>query len=664
MRYQLIKRQAEHADRELSQALTSKFHISAAIAELLQGRGIRTMEQAEEFLCPDASRLHDPFLFGDMHDCVSMVKSFIAQKKKICVYGDYDADGVCACAILYQALRRMGADVACFMPERTDHGYGLSMEVIGGLEADLLITVDCGITNVEEIELAKTRGMKTIVTDHHECPAVLPRADFILNARREGEAYPYKDLCGAGVAFKLACALAGDSAMEYIDLAAFATIADIVPLLGENRVITAVGLRKMNEDPNAGLLALFGRTGQKKESIDSQTVAFVLAPRLNAAGRLASAQLSFELLVTEDEARREALAGELCDLNAERQRRQEAMVAEALQMPVADGDRIAVLYSKSWDIGIVGLAASKLAEALHRPALLLGESNGLYTGSARSVDGVDIYAALATQSQLYEKFGGHKGAAGLTLKEENIPQLRSRINAWLKETYPEELFRPVRCYDVELKLGEINESMIADMDRLQPFGHANHQVDTLIRHAKITNPRPIGDGKHMRFALGGKLNAVAFRVNGSALPASADVVGTLAINDYDNKPQMVVDVFSFDEGPAMLYARHRKALADPAPADEAGRLQYFIGREDLLKMYFALKESNGKSFADMDALLRFAIGSTKERDLAKIAFLFAVLEDIGLLRIKNNGKISLVICHKKSDLSNSATYRKYSREDA
>lgn len=671
MRYRLEKKQGSLIDEKLCHALQQQLSVSSFVAEILCSRGIDRVKDAQMFLNPRQEDLLDPMLFSDMEDSVSMIKGMIAQNKKICIYGDYDADGVCASTILFKVLKKMNADVSCFLPDRTDHGYGLSKKALDSIQAmNLLITVDCGITNVDEIEYAKQLGMKTIVTDHHECSPILPKADFILDAKRKEETYPYKDLCGAGVAFKLACALLGEEAFEFIDIAAFATIADIVPLLGENRVIAALGLKKMNENPNEGIAELYRNAIQKRNEIDSQTVAFALAPRLNAAGRLASANSAFELLTTEDQNRREQLAKELCDLNTIRQQRQEHITKEALEKPYDESEWLALFYDESWDVGIVGLAASKVSETLHRPSVLLGKSGEYYTGSARSIDGVDIHDALSSQADLFEKFGGHKSAAGLTIRKENIKILKSRLELYLHEKYSEDLFKPSKQYDIEADVSDISNELIEEMNMLRPCGHANPPVEMLIRNAHIIEAKPIGEGRHVRFRLSkagqGKLNAVVFRKSMDEMPKRADVVGIVSMNDFDKKPQMIVSTFSFDESEAMIYSKHERILREIKIPTKQEKERYKYGREELLQLYFELKDflSEHSNFETMDQFLHAFIKCSKEKDLAKIAFAFAVLQDIGLLEVKNSGKIHIMLRHKKTELENSSLYRKFRKEDS
>ncbi|MEA5003967.1 MAG: single-stranded-DNA-specific exonuclease RecJ [Christensenella sp.] len=669
MKYVLKQKPQISDDRSLIVELSKELGISQMTARLLCARGIVTVEAARLFLNPDVSQLNDPFLFRDMRDVVSMIKHTIAVKGKICVYGDYDADGTSACAILYQVLKKMQAKVECFLPDRMEHGYGLSIESIEKLKGtELLLTVDCGITNVAEIARARELGMKTIVTDHHECPPVLPKADFIINPKCPEETYPYHDLCGAGVAFKIAQALLGKDALAYIDLAALATIADIVPLQGENRAIVALGLKKINSDPNPGIAALAALACPKRNEIDAQTVSFVLAPRINAAGRISTARIAFELLSDTNESKLEQLAKQLCELNTDRQKRQEKVVNEAIEMvgDAKDG-KIILLYRKDWDIGIVGLAASKVSEAFVRPTVLLGgtETDGVFTGSARSIDGVNIYEALKSQAQFYEKFGGHSGAAGLTIKEDNLKQLASRLNSYMNEHYEDDVFRPVKYYDMEVKTGDIGNKLIEEFDRLRPFGHKNEQVEVLVKRASIRDIRPIGEDKHAKFRIEENkrsVNGVVFGMQAADVPSVADVVGVLNVNSFDNKPQMIVNTFSFDETLKQQYDKAKRYIETCASPSDVDKEIYFCERETLLQVYVILKGVSDQkiSFLDEGAMVAFLKKYVDGLSASKIAFGTLVLSQIGLLEIQKSDRIHIMIKNGKRDLLESAIYQKFS----
>ena len=454
MKYIFKKRNESTYDPETVRKFAQEHGVSDMLAALLLVREIA--EEAGTFLNPDIRNMHAPYLFSDMKKAVSLIRAHIRTGKKIAVYGDYDSDGICASAILYLILKKMNADVLVYLPNRSD-GYGLSGEAVLKMAhsgVKLLITVDCGISNIDEIKAARESGMAVVVTDHHECPEVLPAADAILNPKRQGETYPFRELAGGGVAFKLAVALAGKEAFELIDLAAVATIGDVVPLLGENRIISAKGLYKMNVCPSCGLKVLMQEAGFGSKPMDSENVAFGLVPRINASGRLEDPKSALELLCGEmDRAALEERAQRLCKLNVRRQGIQEAIIKQALEMAKEYMDaRILVLQSDEWEPGIVGLAASALTNKFAKPALLFGLRDGLYVGSARSVSGVNIFEALKESAHLMETFGGHEAAAGMSVKKENFSALREALDRYMFKKYTAEDFTMKAFYDMEAGL--------------------------------------------------------------------------------------------------------------------------------------------------------------------------------------------------------------------
>lgn len=659
MKY-LLKQKNPQVDETAAIGLSRSLNIGVVLATILCARGMADPAAAKLFLNPDKSQLNDPFLFADMADSVSLVKHTIAAGGRTLIYGDYDVDGTAGCAIMFHTLNKIGANVECMLPSRMEHGYGLSMEAVEQMAGyDLLITVDCGITNVAEIDRARELGIKSIIADHHECGAALPKADYIINAKREGERYPYKDLCGAGVAFKFAVALAGEAAYEYIDLAAIATVADIVPLTGENRVIARLGLDKLNSAPNPGIEWLVKKSGVKSRVIDSQTVAYSLAPRINAAGRIASARVAFDLMTQSGDSRLEKLAEELCSLNSDRQSRQEQMYKQVLEMEdEIDSGRLVLLYNEFWDAGIIGLAASKVAERYSKPAILFGKVGDMYVGSARSIDGVNIYEALATQKDLYEKFGGHAGAAGLTIDEKHLETLKRRMELFLDNKYGDEVFTPVKYYDVELSPAEINKKLLNELELLRPFGHKNELVEVLIRGARLADIKPIADGKHSRFIVeknGRSINAVMFGKTVADIPAKSDIVGVARMNTFDNLPQIVVETLSTEEITYAEYEEARKRLKAGALPKDA-----YLGREKLLEVYTVLRSICEKKlrFGDMRELFAILTRYVEGLNAARTAFAVLVLEQIELLQIKKNGKISVVTRSGKRNLEDSELYKR------
>ncbi len=550
MKYFFTKRNETPCDPEKVQRLENEYALSSILAQMLHMRGF--FEDAGQFLKPDIRNMHDPYLFSDMKKAVGIIKSHIRNGDRIAIFGDYDSDGVCASAILYLTLRKLNAKVSVFLPNRSD-GYGLSGEAVSKIAASgaaLMVTVDCGISSAAEVRFAKAKGISVIITDHHECPEELPEADVLLDPKRKGETYPFRELSGGGVAFKMATALIGRDAFEFIDLAAVSTIGDVVPLLGENRIIAAKGLYKLNAAPLPGLEVLINEADLKKRPMESESVAFGLVPRINASGRIGDPRLAFELLCGEKTGPElQMLARDLCVMNAKRQTLQEKIVQSSLQMAEEYAeDRVLVLQDDSWDTGIVGLAASAVTTAFCKPAVLLGERNGVCAGSARSVPGVNIYEALKHTGEWMETFGGHEAAAGMTLKKENIPFLRKALNLYMFEHYSKEYFVPKAIYDIEMDLSEVTGSLVEEIKLLMPFGCGNDPVKIFLRGIEVLDKRPIGNGKHSRLRIAqGKsvMDAVAFKTVFRDIPVRIDVLATPQRNDYNGNIEVILDVISF-----------------------------------------------------------------------------------------------------------------------
>jgi single-stranded-DNA-specific exonuclease len=541
----------EKAASEIAAALG----LEKASAALLVLRGMMDAEDAREFLNPSVAQFHDPFAFEDMGKAVRMVEDALSNKKKITVYSDYDADGTSAAACLYLYLKDKGADIGIYTPHRHREGYGMNCEAVAKIASEgtaLLISVDCGITNTEEVKAAKESGLDVIVLDHHECPEALPAADAIINPKIPGSSYPFHHLCGAGIALKLVEALGGrDAAMKLIDLAALGTIADIVPLLGENRAIAALGLQKMRKKPATGIRLLAEAADIDLKRIEARSVSFGLAPRINAASRMDDARLAVRLLTSteEDEEALDAAAA-LCEHNKVRQQVEEGIYQEAhgrvSASDLMDG-RALLLMDEGWNTGVIGIVASKLLEEFYRPVILFGAENGNYVGSARSTDEVNIHEALSRFSDLFLRFGGHFHAAGLTIPKENLPELKKGLNEYLKSAYPEESFLKKSVYDMELALSEINAKLLSELKLFAPFGQENPPALFKIAGAKIHAHSYVGKTAkdHLRFTLeedGHRVNAICFNHirRYCFLSGENEYIASAEMNDFDLKPQLQV----------------------------------------------------------------------------------------------------------------------------
>ena len=516
------------------------------LLELLLDREIDTPEKIERYLHPKREDLVDPMLMQDMDKAVNVIRDAIEKHEEITVFGDYDVDGVTATAILLTYLRKQGAQVGFYIPDRHGEGYGLNIAAIEQIatHSKLLITVDCGITCAAEVARAKELGMRVIVTDHHQLGPQIPECEAVLNPLLGH--YPFRRLCGAGVAFKLVQAMGGTEAIEPLwELAALATIADIVPLMDENRVIVYYGLAAMAATQRPGLIALMESAGVDLQKVSSSDVAFRMAPRINAGGRLALASRGVQLLTT----RRMDTAREIAEeLNQDNIRRRELEIeifqqADEMTRQQIDfmNERAIVVCGEGWNPGVIGLAASRLVEKYKWPTILLSRDGDICVGSARSIPGVNIHEAMSTCRDLFIRFGGHAQAAGLTIEAKNVPEFKRRLSEAIREQAAPEAFIPTEEYDLELELSEMTEAFVDAFSAMQPTGFGNPAPVFCVRGVHTTDVRTIGkDGAHlrMRLAQGNDMrSAIGFRMGDRAanLPEVIEAIITLSINVWQDK---------------------------------------------------------------------------------------------------------------------------------
>ncbi len=523
--------------------------IGSLAAMTLSSRGVADMQGARAYLCSDPGELADPFLMRDMDRAVQRIRRALASGERIAVYGDYDADGLTATCILIKYLRALGADCLWHIPDRLEEGYGVSCEALQKIRdsgAQLVITVDTGVTAIDEAAYAKSIGLDMVITDHHACRDTLPEACAVVDPRRDDCEYPFKGLAGVGVAFKLLCALEGDAQTaallnRYCDLVALGTVTDVMPLTGENRILVAQGLKKMKNGASAGLSALLDRAGAAQRRVNTTLLGFVLGPRINAAGRMGCAQAALELLLEEDAARADELAAQLCAFNQQRQKIESGILGQALEQCEALGGQLGpviVLSSREWHHGVVGIVCARLVERFNRPALLICTDGEQGRGSARSVPGFHIVEALGHCSDLLEGFGGHELAAGFTIKDEHLSAFRERLctyAAGLNQTQGAQ--QPLHI-DCAVDAGELTERQVEELTALEPFGTGNPQPVFCLESARISAVTAIGAGKHTRLRINGAggLDAVYFGVEAASLGLSAgdsvDIAARAEINDY------------------------------------------------------------------------------------------------------------------------------------
>ncbi|MBK5442746.1 MULTISPECIES: single-stranded-DNA-specific exonuclease RecJ [unclassified Peribacillus] len=548
------------ADENKVAELAEELHITPLVAALLVNRGLDTIESARSFLFVKNQTFHDPFLLKDMDKAVYRIKEAIQNGEKIRVFGDYDADGVTSTTVMMTTLTRLGADVDFYIPNRFTEGYGpnpMAFRLAAEQGVKVLITVDTGISAVDEAKLASELGMDYILTDHHEPGPELPEALAIIHPKLEDSSYPFEDLAGVGVAFKLAHALLGELPEDLLEIAAIGTIADLVPLKGENRLIAAKGIEQLRLTRRPGLVALMKVANIQQEALNEESIGFAMAPRINAVGRLGDADPAVDLLMSENLAEATELANEIDDINKERQAMVAAMAEEAIQEveenfpPESNG--VLIIGREGWNAGVVGIVASKLVERFYRPTIVLSydREKGHAKGSARSIAGFDLFESLSTCRELLPHFGGHPMAAGMTLKIEDVQELRDRMNMIAKEQLSEEDFTPITNLDGATTLAEVSIQTIQEMSLLAPFGVTNPKPKILIDSVQLSSVRKIGANQnHLKVQLedseNHKLDGVGFGlghyVDEIAPHAEVSVIGELSINEWNNikKPQIFV----------------------------------------------------------------------------------------------------------------------------
>jgi single-stranded-DNA-specific exonuclease len=490
-----------------SSALVQELGISEITASVLVRRGYGDPDEARAFLAGE-QRLHDPLLLGDMGIAVARIRAAVARGERICVHGDYDADGICATALAVLILREAGAHVEWHLPSRFDEGYGVHRETLARLASEgcgLVLTVDCGITAVAEIREATALGLDVIVTDHHRPGDELPDCPIV--ATRPSD-YPFPELCGTGVVFKLGQALLGpdsDVLRRHLDLVAVATVADVVPLVGENRSLVIAGLRGLARSQKPGLQALMRVARVDPAAVDSGSIGFRLAPRINAAGRLGHPGVALELLLTEDRDEARARAERLEELNRDRQAVEDRILRAAVQQvdewPEAKQRRRAyVLSGDDWHEGVVGIVASRLVERYHRPVVMIAGGGGLWKGSGRSISSFDLHAALAACAGHLERFGGHRAAAGLSIGPDRVDAFADAFAAQAANLLGDDDLLPTTVVDAVLPRGaQLTLELCGELRRLAPFGLGNPQVTLLAPACEVADPATVGEGKHLRF---------------------------------------------------------------------------------------------------------------------------------------------------------------------
>ncbi len=546
------------SEEQLNQAagLSKELSISPILAQLLLKRGVKTPEEIRRFFRPQLTTLHDPFLFLDMDKAVNRLNEALGHKEKILIYGDYDVDGCTAVALVYRFLRKFYANVDYYIPDRNDEGYGVSYKSIDyakDMGVGLVIVLDCGIKAVEEIRYAKENGIDFIICDHHVPDVVLPSAVAILNAKREDETYPYKHLSGCGVGFKLMQAFAASNGIPFsmlislLDLCAISIASDLVPIMGENRILAYHGLRQLNSTPSVGVKALMNICGLADRDISLNDVIFKLGPRINASGRMQNGREAVSLLVEQNFRTAVQMANQIDTYNEQRKDLDKVMTEQANRIVASfenpNEHKSIVIYNEEWHKGVIGIVASRLTEIYHRPSVVLTRSDDFATGSARSIPGFDIYKAIDSCRDLLENFGGHTYAAGLSMKVENVPEFIRRFENYVEENILPEQTNPKLNIDAEIDFKDVTRRFFNDLKKFAPYGPDNPKPVFCTHHVyDYGTSRVVGrEQEHIKLELvdnksNNVMNGIAFGQSSQAryikTKQAFDIVYTIEENTH------------------------------------------------------------------------------------------------------------------------------------
>lgn len=545
-------------DEEKIDEIVKKFNVPELLATVLVNRGIVDDEEIRVFLNPTRSDFHDPYLMPDMEIAVERIIKAINNQEKVIIYGDYDVDGITSITVLKKFLKTCGLEADYYIPNRLSEGYGLNKAAIDYIkekEYTLIITVDCGISGIEEIEYANSLGIETIVTDHHEPMEVLPPAVAIVDLKRkDNDTYPFKSLAGCGVVFKLTQALGmrlgidEKEYLKYLDIVCVGTISDIVPLVDENRVIAKLGLKLVEVTRNPGLKALLNASGYKV--VNSNTISFGIAPRINACGRMGYEEEALKLFLTENLVQASEITERLNKYNRDRQEIEKNIYDEAIKMMEKEDSNAQsiVLGSNNWHHGVIGIVSSKITEMYFKPSILICFEGEDGKGSGRSIPGFDLHEALAETAKYLEKYGGHEMAVGLSLKKNNFNRFKEAFEKYVEEKDITGIV-PIIEIDKQISLKDIDSNIVKQLDLLEPFGEANRRPVFVYKNLKIDSIRALSDGKHLKMTLkdGNTIvNAIGFNMGQLSkeymIGDRIDVVGTLEINAYNGREMVQINV--------------------------------------------------------------------------------------------------------------------------
>lgn len=545
------------ADEEKIKRIQEKYKVNTLIATVLSNRNINENDIGI-FLNPTRNDFHDPYLMPDMEIAVNRIIKAMENNEKVAIFGDYDVDGITSITVLKSFLEERGMNVKEYIPNRLNEGYGLNIpaiEILNNEGYKLMITVDCGISGIEEIEYANSIGMETIVTDHHEVGEKLPRAIAVVDCKRKDNKYPFRDLAGVGVVFKLIQALSRRLGLEekeylkYLDIVCVGTISDIVPLVDENRVISKLGLMLVNQTKNIGLKSILNSSGYK--TIDSNAISFGVAPRLNACGRMGHAEKALKLFLSKNYNEVQELTDELNNYNRQRQETEKKIYENAIEQIEKNNlqeNKAIIVGGENWHHGVIGIVSSKITEMYFKPSILLCFEDDLGKGSGRSIPGFDLHEALSKCTDTIEKFGGHAMAIGITIKKENFNKFKEEFERIAQEANIDQII-PIINVDAKINLEEINKDMVEGLKQLEPFGEGNKMPIFSFKNLKIDSIRALSEGKHLKLTLKDNnviVNAIGFNLghlaNEYRIGDKIDVAGVLEINTFGGVDNIQINI--------------------------------------------------------------------------------------------------------------------------
>lgn len=717
----IIKETDVEASRAAAREISGALGLLEETGRLLCNRGYKTPTAASRFIKMETEMLHDPYLLADMDKAVERIQKAINSGESIMIYGDYDVDGVTSVSMLYMYLRAFGSDVKYYIPNRIGEGYGVSpaaIERIAKSGVSLIITVDTGITANEEIELAKKLGVDVVVTDHHECRGDLPDACAVVNPCRPDCGYPFTELAGVGVVFKLVCALeeriynntktkiecVRDICREYADLVALGTIADVMPIKDENRLIVGYGLKLMENTGRCGLAALIEASTQRTEvkavsgtvarpvrkpKITSIFIGYTIAPRINAAGRISSAERAVELFLTESEDEAREIAAELCGINRDRQTEENRIAEQAYEKILSeydvDNSAVIVLDADDWHHGVIGIVASRITEKFGLPSILISFEGAdtdtklggdIGKGSGRSIKGINLVDALVYCDDLLVKYGGHELAAGLSVERSKVELFREKINEYVKSNYSCDMLIPTIEADYELRMDEINMRFAEEIRLLEPFGVSNPMPSFVMKDVLVTDIQPISGGKHTKLVLmQGERSIVAMCFSSTQAELClypgdyADILFTIDINEYNNQKTVQIIVRDIRES-ALAAENMMKMLERYEQIKEGAPIlpgeNVIPDRNDFVAVYTLIKKElcMGRDTLSHRALLAKLKTCEPSSDInhIKLKFIIKIMQELNIIGIVETTdeiyEFKNVFTKNKTDLEKSAILKK------